>query len=129
MKKLLLKSKNVIFKSALAFLGFTLAASQCLAQYMAIRPRGSFYGSLKGVTDSISTFNVVFNERDTMQTDFMQDYSFGYVYELGEFDEIKVEVSQDTTSGSNRYLPKTEIIAIEPRQEQTHTFIHLEEKE
>ncbi|OFZ01984.1 MAG: hypothetical protein A3K10_07300 [Bacteroidetes bacterium RIFCSPLOWO2_12_FULL_31_6] len=46
MKKHFLKSKNLIAKLVLTFLGFTLAASQCLGQYMAIRPSILVFGKL-----------------------------------------------------------------------------------
>jgi len=130
MKKIFLKSKNVIIKSALAFLGFTLAASQCLAQYMAIIPRGTVQGQLRGITDSLSIFFVVFNGRDTLKTSSELDYSFYYRYELDEYDEYRIDISQDTSNCPQKYLPKTKVVAIKPEEEgnENEVIIYLDPK-
>ncbi len=116
MKKLLLKCKNLIAKLFLTILGFTLAASQCLAQYMAYVPRYVTLGKLKGITDTISRFRIVVNNYDTLQTDYQLDYSF---YHSNKYptDSLKVEVSQFADDENQQYEPVTETFAIKPKEE------------
>lgn len=111
-----LKFKNLLIKAVLTFLGFTLAASQCLAQYMAIVPKVKIYGKLKGVTDTISKFKIVINNCDTLYSSWAQKYSFIYNGELST-GTYKIEVTEDTDKRNQKYSPHTEIVAINPRDE------------
>ena len=113
MKKLFLQSKNVFLKLLLTILGFTLAASECLAQYMAIRPRATVYGKLIGITDTISRFRVVINNTDTLFTTWANKYTFKYSKEL-RIETDTIEVSENTEKGKQKYTSVTEIVAIKP---------------
>jgi hypothetical protein len=117
MKKQILKSKNFIAKIVLTILGFTLAASQVLAQYMAIRPipKPSILGKLVGVTDTISRFMIVINNQDTLYSSWQQKYKFYYSKENGPLEyELKIT---DVSNNKDEYYPVNKIIAIKPEED------------
>jgi hypothetical protein len=123
MKKLFLKFKNQIAKLALSVLGFTLAASQCLAQYMAYIPKTTIYGRIIGITDTISRFRIVANEYDTTYSTWNNGYSFEYQYELEYNSKMTFEVSDNTQNRSEEYFPVTNTLAIKPDEDREHEVI------
>ena len=115
MKKYFLKSKNLIIKLVLTFFGFTLATSQCLAQYMAFDPRPTVFGKLKGITDTISRFRIVINKTDTNYSTWENKYTFIYSKEI-RLTTDTIQVSQDIDNGKQLYLPTTTIFALKPEE-------------
>ncbi len=101
-KRQFLKSKNIIAKLALTILGFTLAASQCLAQYMAIRPMNTIQGKLKGITDTISRFRIVINNSDTLYSTWKNKYTFEYNSSY-RANSITIAVSEDVEGREQKY--------------------------
>ncbi len=126
MRKFFLKFINQIAKALLGILGFTLAASQCLAQYMAIRPTG-INGRLTGITDTISRFRIIINEEDTLYSSWNKDYQFNSQYFYLP-DSSKIEVSEISNDNEQKYEPVTKIIAIKP-EEINETSIELKKKD
>jgi hypothetical protein len=112
-----LKFKNLLLKCALTILGFTMAASQCLAQYEVILPKVKIWGQLKGITDTISKFRLVVNTYDTIYTSWEQKYSFLLTGRyMQESIEIQVtEVFNANTGAESQYLPKTVLVAMKPK--------------
>ncbi len=113
MKRLFLRFKNSIAKIFLTVLGFTLAASQCLAQYMAIRPKIPIHVRILGITDTISRFRIVVNERDTSFSTWDEKYEFERYFDYSTT-SIKLEVSQDVEDENQKYNSITEVVAIKP---------------
>lgn len=127
MRKFFLKFINQIAKVLLGILGFTLAASQCLAQYMAIRPGTTINGRLTGITDTISRFRIIINENDTLFSSWDQEYRFNNKYYYAP-ESLKIEVSEISNDNEQKYEPVTKIIAIKP-EEITETSIELKKKD
>ena len=133
MKKYFLRFKNSIAKLLLTLLGYTLAASQCLAQYMAIRPRVNIQGTLKGINDTISRFMVVIDKRDTLYAGWGNKYTFEYnkrYKSATDTTEITIEVSEDAETKKQKYARVKETVAIKPEDYKTkEVFIELKQKD
>lgn len=127
MKNLFLKFKTQIAKVFLSILGFTLAASQCLAQYMAIRPQTNISLRLTGIADTISRFRIVVNDYDTLYSSWENKYFYNFRFD--SFDnKCKVEISEDSPISEHRFESITKIIAIKP-EEENKIEIELKAKE
>jgi len=128
-----LKFKNLLLKLALTLMGFTMAASQCLAQYAAIRPEMNLWGQLKGITDTISKFRLVVNTYDTIYTSWEQKYSFLLTGRYRQ-DSVEIQVTEvfDANSGTeSQYIPKIELVAMKPddfENNRKEVIINLEKK-
>ena len=127
MKNLFLKFKTQIAKVFLSILGFTLAASQCLAQYMAIRPQTNISLRISGIADTISRFRLVVNDYDTLYSSWEEKYFYNYRLESYE-NKCKVEISEDSPISEQRFESITKIIAIKP-EEENQIEIELKAKE
>lgn len=114
MRKVYLRSKNLVLKGILTFLGFTLAASQCLAQYMAFYPTVTLKGKLKGVTDTISKFMVVINQKDTLYTSAQEDYKFLYGDGFDYSPKKKYIIEVHEQEENRNYFSSTKIVAVKP---------------
>ena len=128
-----LKFKNLLLKLALTLMGFTMAASQCLAQYEAILPKVSLWVQLKGITDTISKFRLVVNRYDTVYTSWAQKYSYALSDRFGQRTiEIQVTEVLDANSGTeSQYIPKIELVAMKPddfENNRKEVIINLEKK-
>ena len=131
MKKNILKSKNFVAKIVLTILGFTLAASQALAQYMVIIPTTSIHGTLKGVNDTLSKFVVLFNNRDTFHISWKQKYQFTYIVEADykfEFDPVDIKISEQGNPNKAKYQDAHKVIAIKPDEEYGLKEVEIELK-
>lgn len=127
MKNLFIKFKTQIAKVFLSILGFTLAASQCLAQYMAIRPQTNISLRLTGIADTISRFRLVVNDYDTLYSSWEEKYFYNYRLESYE-NKCKVEISEESPISEYRFESITKIIAIKP-EEENQIEIELKAKE
>lgn len=128
MKSFILKFKNSSAKLLLSFLGFSLAATQCLAQYMAYFDY-KISGKLKGVTDTISHFRIIINNKDTLYSTWDQRYTFNYKISPDEQDIAKIEVSEDVKKIKQKYKSVNQEVAIKRDDDGiTEVVIELEKK-
>lgn len=120
MRKLLLKSKNTVLKILLTLMGFALATTQCLAQYMAITPdhfKSSKF-TIKGLTDTISRFMIVINKKDTAYLHKQSEQEVINMTTSTTYpDTVFVEVSALTSSKQQQpYQPFQKMVAIKPTE-------------
>jgi hypothetical protein len=102
MKNLFLKFKTQIAKVLLSILGFTLAASQCLAQYMAIRPQTNNTLRLTGIADTNSRFRHVVNDYDTLYCRGKKNIFIITDYRIYD-NKCKVEICEDSPISEQRF--------------------------
>ena len=121
MRKVYLRSKNLVLKVIITFLGFAMATAKCLAQYAAPEPYTLIKGTLKISEHTRSKFKVVVNNYDTIDVRYDNFYwknHFEFYFEDYKYNpqikEYKIHVFEN--SSSPKYIPFDTTVAIKPKE-------------